>query len=362
MEYRVLGKTGLNVSVIGFGTGMLGTLDAENAVKVVRRTIELGMNYFDTARSYRDSEIKLGLAVEKDRESYIISSKTHTFTKEDAWREIHESLERLKTDYLDNYYLHNLRGEADIEKRCILEGPLGALVEAKEEGIIRHIGCTSHLSDVLIKALDRFDFETILIPMNIVEQEPLDKLIPLCEKKGVGVTIMKPVATALLPGTIALKWLRNQPIASAVPGISTMEEAEENAMVGNLENYNLTLEETAEVQRLRNKLENVRCRICFRCEPCPQNIQIASLLGTDVMYDHYRNMGAEAFKTFPWDTQQVSNEIPGREEKISNILSCTECGECENNCPYGLPIIRMLQSMVEPMRDMLHIYRQDLKI
>jgi predicted aldo/keto reductase-like oxidoreductase len=80
------------------------------------------------------------------------------------------------------------------------------------------------------------------------------------------------------------------------------------------------------------------------------------------MYDHYRNMGAEAFKTFPWDTQQVSNEIPGREEKISNILSCTECGECENNCPYGLPIIRMLQSMVEPMRDMLHIYRQDLKI
>jgi predicted aldo/keto reductase-like oxidoreductase len=358
MNHRILGKTGLKVSVIGFGTGMLGTLNTDYAIRVVRRAIELGMNYFDTARSYRDSEIKLGLAVEDDRESFIISSKTHAFTKKDAWREIHESLERLKTDYLDNYYLHNLLDKADIEKRFSSKGALEALKEAKEEGLIKNIGCTSHLSDVLIQALHHFDFETILIPMNIVEREPLENLIPLCTKKDVGVTIMKPVATALLPAQIALKWLMNQPIASAVPGISTIEEAEENALVGHLKNFNLTQEENQEVKKLRDQLEHVRCRICYKCEPCPQEIPIGSILGTDVMYDHYRNMGPEAFKAFPWDSTQVEKEIQGRNQKISNILSCTQCGECEANCPYGLSIIKLLQSTVEPMKDMLRIWKE----
>jgi len=326
MQYRVLGKTGLEVSVIGFGAAMLGSSNTDYAVRVVRHAIELGVNYFDTARSYRDSEIKLGLAVKNDRESIYISSKTHASTKEDAWRDIHESLERLKTDYLDNYHLHNLRNLADIEERFSPEGALEALIEAKDKGLVRHIGCTSHLSDVLIQALQRFDFETILVPMNLVEREPLDELIPLCEKKNVGVTVMKPLATGLLPAQLALKWLVNQPIATAVPGITTIEEAEEDALIGHLEKTSLSPEENAEVTQLRDQLENMRCRICYKCEPCPQKIPIAPILGTDVMYDHYRTMGPETFKVFPWDLKQVEKHIPERRENFRARHNCDNPG------------------------------------
>jgi len=97
-------------------------------------------------------------------------------------------------------------------------GALEALLEARDQGIIGHIGCTAHTSRDLIASLEVFDFEVILVPMNLVERDPLAELIPLCQARGVGVTIMKPVATGLLPATLALKWLLNQPIASAVPG------------------------------------------------------------------------------------------------------------------------------------------------
>jgi len=123
----------------------------------------------------------------------------------------------LRTGYLDNCHIHNLKLGQDIDQRLGPGGALEALIEAKEQGIIRHIGCTAHRSDILLEALRRFDFEIILVPMNIVEREPLQKLIPVCQEKGVGVTIMKPLATGVLPATLALKWLVNQPIATCVP-------------------------------------------------------------------------------------------------------------------------------------------------
>jgi len=124
MQYRKLGGTGLQVSAIGLGAGMLGSSNTEYAVKIVRRAVELGVDYFDTARGYWDSEIKLGLALKGDREKAYISSKTAGKTKEEAWRHIRESLERLQTDYLDNYHLHGLRDEEDLERRL---GPAARL-------------------------------------------------------------------------------------------------------------------------------------------------------------------------------------------------------------------------------------------
>jgi aryl-alcohol dehydrogenase-like predicted oxidoreductase len=170
MQYRKLGKTGLEVSAIGLGCAQLGSSCAEYAVKIVRRAAELGVNYFDTARGYSDSEVKLGLGLRGKREKIYISSKTGAKTKEGAWQHVHESLERLQTDYLDNYHLHGLREREDLEKRLGPGGALEALIEAKEQGLIRHIGCTSHTSQALVMALERFDFEIILVPMNIVER------------------------------------------------------------------------------------------------------------------------------------------------------------------------------------------------
>ncbi|MFO7916955.1 MAG: aldo/keto reductase [Anaerolineae bacterium] len=360
MLYRDLGDTGLKVSTIGLGCAQLGSSSTDYAVNLVRRALELGVNYFDVARGYRDAEIKIGLALEGQREKAVISTKTGAKTRDDAWCEIHESLERLQTDHVENCHLHGLHSGDDMERRLGAGGSLEALLQAKEEGLIEHIGCTSHRSETLVEALHRFDFEVILVPMNFVEREPLDELIPLCQKKGVGVTIMKPVATGLLPAPLALKWLLNQPIASAVPGATEIHELEENALVGH-EDLTLSTEEKAEIERLRQHWEHRRCRICGLCEPCPKGINIGGILGTDVMYDHYRTMGRERFKNFDWSRAAIERDLEQRKERIATIESCDYCGQCEERCPYGLPIMEMLHDTLPVMRDMVAIYQELLR-
>ena len=356
MKYRNLGKTGMSVSSIGLGCAQLGSSRTDYAVQIVHRALELGVNYFDTARMYRDSEIKLGVGLGTERSKVYVSSKTAAKTKEEAWQHINESLERLQTEYIDNYHLHELVDTADVELRLGVGGALEALVEAKAKGLIRHIGCTSHLSSVLLEALDRFEFEIILVPMNIVEREPLDHLIPVCIERGIGISIMKPVATGLLPPVLALKWLLNQPIATAVPGATTVEEVEENSMIGDIDDPALTKMELKEAAMFADKLEHVRCRVCYACDSCPVGIPISITLGTDVMYDHYRTMGQAAFAAFPWSQERIKQDSEKRCELIKRIEACDGCGLCEERCPYELPVIKMLKETLPSMKDILRIW------
>jgi hypothetical protein len=348
----------MEVSVIGLGGVQLGSSDTEYAVKVVRKALELGVNYFDTARAYCDSEVKLGIALRGDRERVYISTKTTGRTREDAWQHIRESLQRLQTDYLDNCHIHALDRDEDIERVLGPGGAIEALVEARDEGLVRHIGCSSHRISVLIKALERFDFEIILASMNIVEREPLEELIPLCVERGAGITIMKPLATGLLPAPLALKWLLNQPISTAVPGATTLAEVSENSLVGHLDDFTLNPEEKERSNRIAVELEHVRCRMCGECEPCPVDIPIWVTLGSDDIYNHYRTMGPENFRAFPWSRDRIANHIERRRHLISKIQSCNACGACESKCPYGLPIVNMLRSMVPQMEDMLRIWSE----
>jgi aryl-alcohol dehydrogenase-like predicted oxidoreductase len=355
MQYRGLGNTGLKVSAIGLGCAQLGSSSPDHAVRVVHRALDLGVNYFDTARGYWDSEVKLGLALEGRRAEAIVSTKTGESAREDAWRQVNESLERLRTDYVDNCHLHYLRDVADLDRRMRPDGALAALIQAKEQGLVRHIGCTSHLATVLVEAVRRFPFETILVPMNVVEREPLATLIPLCHEWGIGVTIMKPVATGLLPAPLALKWLLNQPIATAVPGATTVEEVEGNSLVGHRD-ATLTPAELREVEALRASFERVRCRVCDACTPCPKGVEISQILGSDVLYDHYRTMGREAFRAFPWSRAAAERGLAERAQYIPAIEACDGCGECEAKCPYGLPIVEMLRATLPAMRDLAAIY------
>ena len=356
MKYRELGRTGLKVSAIGLGTAQLGSSDTGYAASIVRKALDLGVTYFDTARMYRDSEIKVGLGLKGRRDEVVVTTKTVAQTKDGAWQQLRESLERLQMDYVDMCYLHALWEGEDMETRLGPGGALEALVEAKEQGLVHHIGCSSHISGTLVEAIGRFDFEVILVPMNIVEREPLEALIPLCQEKGVGVTIMKPVATGLLPATLALKWVLSQPIATAVPGATTMEEIEEDALVGHLDDLSFTPDEERRVDALAEELEHVRCRICRRCEPCPVEIPIASTLGTDVMYDHYRTMGREAFEAFNWSANAIEIDIEKRTKLLEGIRACDDCGLCEERCSYGLPIVQMLRDMVPTMEDMMRVW------
>jgi len=358
MKMRPLGSTGLNVAPIGLGAAQLGSSEYDHAREVVFKALDMGVNYFDTARGYWDSEIKLGKALKGEREKVIVSSKTTGKTKEEAAQHIDESLERLQTDYIDNYHLHALSDLDDVDVR--LGGPLEALVEAREAGKIRHIGVTGHtFPSVLVAALKRFDFDTFLVPLNILEREPMAELIPLAIEKNIGITIMKPVATGLLPAPLALKWLMNQPIAVAVPGATTAAEMEQNAIIGALDDYTLTPQEEAEVAQWALDLATDRCRICMECLPCPSDIEIPGTLGTDVMYNHYRSMGPAKFAEFPWEISRVENEWDKREatiRKIDDHAACDSCMQCESRCPYGLPIVSMLRKMSPNMKDMLDIW------
>jgi uncharacterized protein len=358
MQYRKLGNTGLEVSVIGLGAVQLDSSRTDYAVQIVQRAIDLGVNYIDTARAYGDSEIKIGIALKGQRERAYVSTKAYERTCDAAWRQINESLERLQMDYVDNLHLHSLFDIHDLDVRTGPGGALSAAIRARDQGIVRHIGCTAHTSAVLIEALGRFDFETILVPMNIIEREPLDILIPLCQQKGVGVTIMKPVATGLLPATLALKWLAGQPIASAVPGCTTLEEIEENARVGQLPDFALSPQEAQRAEALRVEWERRRCRLCGACIPCPKGIYLSDALGSDVVYDHYRTMGHEAFAAFNWSHEVVQREFRFRQELIAQIESCDHCGLCESKCPYGLPVMTMLPDLLPAMRDMVSIYER----
>ena len=256
MQYREFGNTGLKVSVIGLGCGLLGdATKTKQPFEIVRRSLDYGVNYFDTAYAYANSEVKLGQGLGHDRKKVYISSKTMAKTKEEAWKNIHESLQRLKTDYIDNYHLHGLENEKDVDVRLGSGGALEALKEARDQGLIKHIGCTSHQSRLLIMALKRFDFETILVPMNPVEPEPLEKLIPLCNDIGVGVSIMKPVAWGALPAKLALKWILNHQVDTVVPGATTLEQLEEDCLVGHLKDYSLTDKERKEEDELKNKVK-----------------------------------------------------------------------------------------------------------
>jgi predicted aldo/keto reductase-like oxidoreductase len=361
MQYRPLGKTGMDVSVIGLGGVQLGASSNEYAVRIVQRALDLGVNYIDTARVYGDSEIKVGLALQGQRERAYVSTKAIARGRDEAWVQINQSLERLQMDYVDNLHLHSLFDIQDLDQRLGPGGALEAFMRAKEQGMLRHIGCTSHRSSVLIEALKRFDFEIISVPMNLIEREPLDELIPLCQQKGVGVTIMKPLATGLLPARLALKWLASQSIATAVPGCTTIEEIEENAPVGHIEDISLTSQKAVQAEALRAEWEHLRCRLCGECLPCPQGIPIHDELGSDDVYDHYRTMGRQVFAAFNWSRQHIVEQRVWRPMVIAQIESCDRCGICEARCPYGLPVMDLLAERLPAMRDMVSIYQQVCK-
>jgi predicted aldo/keto reductase-like oxidoreductase len=362
MLYRSLGNTGLSVSAIGLGCAQLGSPKLEYAVRLVRRALDLGVTYIDLARGYRDAEVKVGLAIQDSaRAGLVLSTKTSQRTREDAWREINESLERVGTDYFDNLHLHALRSSQDIEQRLGPGGAMEALLEAREQGLVRHIGCSSHHPEVLVEAVQRFPFEVILCILNLVEREALDDLLPLCRSRGVAVTVMKPLATGLLPAGPALKWLLREsmspPIACVVAGATTIEEVTENALVGHAE-PGLSDGEWDRVRALQEEWAHKRCRICHRCEPCPAGIPIGLTLGTDVMYDHYRTMGRDAFRAFPWSRAAVQKDVASRQKLMAAIQSCTGGRDCERKCPYGLPIVEMLQGQLGEMQEMMDVYRE----
>lgn len=331
MKYTTLGKTDLQISVIGLGGIPVQNNDAENCLKVIDACIEHGINFLDTARGYGVSEEYIGAALEGRRDKFVIATKTMVRDYEGMKKEVETSLKMLRTDYIDLYQFHLLKTDEEFAATFGENGAYKALLEAKEAGKIGHIGASTHSTDALKRLITEFGdkIETVMFPFNIVETQGLE-LMEQAIEKGIAVIAMKPMAGGNLPdATLAMKYILNNPNCTvAIPGMSSVEEVVENAAA--VDAGPLTEEDTARCAQIVKELGSQFCRRCGYCAPCPQGIVIPSCF----LFSNYRRnygLGEWAAARY-WGMKATAED-------------CIECGACETRCPYELPIREMLKKV-----------------
>ena len=329
MEYRILGKTGLNISRMGFGGIPIQRIDGEGTKALMRKLLEAGVNYIDTARGYTVSEEFLGYALEGIRDKFILATKSMSRSKEAMEKDIAISMKNLRTDYIELYQVHNPNAK-DLEQVVAPGGALEALQEAKEAGKIGHIGITLHSVDLFRQAVEMPWVETIMFPYNIVETQA-EELIAQCRKKNIGFICMKPLAGgAIDDATLAMRFVISNPnVTVVIPGMAELSEIDQNVSAVS-DTSPFTAEEIAKMQQLRDTLGTNFCRRCNYCAPCTVGINIPFQF---LMEGYYSRYGLREWAFARYNTT------------AKNAADCIGCGACEERCPYHLPIRQMLQNV-----------------
>ena len=205
MEKRRLGKTGHMSSIVAFGGAALARVSQKEADEAVKLALEHGVNHFDVAPSYGEAELRLKPILKDYRDEIFLACKTLKRTKDEAAEELRRSMERLGVDYIDLYQFHGLDDPKELEVAFGPRGALEAMLEAKEEGLIGHIGITSHRPPTIIEALKRFDLETILFPLNFVlrrhrcPENDYEPILRLAKERDIGTIVMKAFAKQRWP-------------------------------------------------------------------------------------------------------------------------------------------------------------------
>jgi predicted aldo/keto reductase-like oxidoreductase len=336
MRKNILGKTGIEVSCLGFGGIPIQRLTENEAVEIIKELKNHGINFIDTAIGYTVSEGYIGKALkELGRDSFYIATKAMGYTYDTMKAFIEQSLRQLGVDYIDLYQIHNVSKQEQFDNVISENGAFKALVEAKEKGLIKHIGVTSHNITMLEKFLDYDIVETIQFPFNIVEQQAV-KVFEKAKEKNVAVISMKPLAGgALQDAELALKYIFNSGLVTiAIPGMDNIDQVRENAKVAN--NISpLTEEDNKKIEDIREELGNDFCRRCGYCAPCPQKIDIPSMFLFEGYVTRYN---LKDWASGRYDTLAVKAD------------ACVKCGICETRCPYNLPIRKKLETVVEAFK------------
>jgi aryl-alcohol dehydrogenase-like predicted oxidoreductase len=236
---RPLGKTGLQVTILGFGCVAIGYggQSIERGAQVVTSALDEGINYIDCASSYGDAELKVGAVMKHRRKSVVLATKTLERRRDASWAEINRSLERLQTDYVDLLQIHAVNSMEDLDRITNRNGSLGAALRAKEEGIVSHIGITGHTRpEVIVEALHRYPFETTLVPLSSTDKlihDFGDELFPLSREQGFGIVAMKVLAAGNVVGHVpdSLRYSMSLPVSAAVVGMGSEEEVRSNTRV-----------------------------------------------------------------------------------------------------------------------------------
>ncbi len=330
METITLGRSGLVVPRNGFGALPIQRISEGDAVRLLRRALDGGMYYFDTARFYTDSEAKLGAAFEFDRadgyarrSDVIISTKTGATTVEGFWKDLETSLGLLRTDYVDLYQFHNL---PFCPKPGDGSGLYEAMQEAVRQGKVRHIGITNHRQHVALEAIESGLYETLQYPFSYLASEADHDIVRRTLAAGMGFICMKGLSGGLIShSATAYAWLAQYDVA---PIWGIQKESELDEWLSYQDNPpRLTDEMRATIEKDRRELSGDFCRGCGYCQPCPAGIQIQDC---NRMSLFLRRAPHSVYLTESWYHEMMK------------IDGCLHCNHCVQHCPYGLDTPNLL--------------------
>jgi hypothetical protein len=333
-----LGKTGLEVNQLGFGGIPIQRLTVARAVRVVQAAADAGVDFFDTARGYDDSEDKIGRALRAGsrRDRVVLASKCMTLDRAGMTRAIDESLKALRTDWIDLYQIHGINSWEEFDQAAGPDGALAALLAARRQGKIRHLGVTSHSTRVLQRLLRAPPdwVETLQVPFNFVGDQACVRFLAPARRANLGFLAMKSLGGGVLERPdLALRYVLQFPDVVALVGIEKLSELKQNLRLAR-EARPLDPVEQRTLTRLRDKLGRHFCRKCQYCHPCPSGIPIHVALGAKTLLGRFnRRALAGPFR-----------------QLMRRAAACTKCGVCETRCPYKLPIRRLMAENVALFR------------
>ena len=320
-----LGSTGITVPQNAFGALPIQRISADESTKLLRRAFEGGMRFFDTARAYSDSEEKMGLALADLRDQIYIATKTMAKTPAEFWEQLETSLRNLKTDYVDIYQFHCMEtvwrpGDGSGMYECMLE--------AREQGKIRHIGATAHKLEVAFEIVESGLYETLQYPFSYLASPREHELVELCRQRNVGFIAMKGLAGGLLTNSRAIMaYMAQYPNVLPIWGIQRASELEE--WLAYMDDTPSMDEETAAfIKAEQAELMGDFCRGCGYCEPCPAGIMIHQCARMSLMI---RRAPAAGWLSDHWQAE------------MAKVPDCTECQLCVGRCPYELNTPELLK-------------------
>ncbi len=335
MKKITLGSTGIITPQNAFGALPIQRTDINTAVVILRKALEGGMTFFDTARGYTDSEEKLGIAFEGMREKVIIATKTPARTPEDFWKDLETSLSLLKTDYIDIYQFH-------WPKVCYKPGDgtgmYECMLEAKKQGKIRHIGLTNHELDIAHDCIDSGLYETLQFPFSYLSSEKEIELVEKCKAANMGFIAMKSLAGGLITDSAAAFAFVNQ-YDNVLPIWGVQRESELDEFLSYMDNPpQMTSERQAFIENENKELAGEFCRGCGYCMPCPADIQIYTCARMSLL-----------IRRTPSENQLKENT----QVMMKKIEDCTKCGVCKSKCPYGLDTPELLAKNYEDYKNIV---------
>ena len=334
MKTITLGQTGIVTPQNAFGALPVQRVNMETAVHLLRKAYDNGMVFFDTARAYSDSEVKLGEAFDGMREKIYIASKTAATTPEAFWKDLETTLNNLRTGYLDIYQFHCV-------KQCYRPGDgtgmYEAMVQAKEEGKIRHIGITAHKIGIAEEIVESGLYETLQFPFSYLATDRDIRLVESCKKAGMGFIAMKGLSGGLLTNSEACMAFMSQYEVLPIWGIQREKELDEwLSFFGR--DVVMTDEIREFIENDRKELLGDFCRGCGYCSPCTVGIQINNCAR---MSQLIRRSPSEGFLSPEW------------QERMLKIEECVDCGLCKTRCPYELDIPVLLRKNLADYKEII---------